>query len=112
MQFDKFELAMIALVVGQVPQKKPADMKMAVTVLDSLDISAEETSKYAGRPMNEIMALSGEEPADVKLTADECKFVAKTMVTTAVANPQFGGNMLRLMIPLWEKLYPKWEELA
>ena len=107
MQFDKFEAFMMATFVGNVPQKKPSGMYMAVRIYSKLGFSDQELVEHDRQPLLELRQLFlKEEPVEIELDAEEAKFVAKTMVE----NANFGAKVLQWLIPLWERLYPKWEE--
>lgn len=108
MEFSGFERAMTGIVVGNTPQPEPAGMHMAVRVLDVLEITEEMIVGLDGVVFSSIVDDEKYEGIEAELTPDEKKFIARLMVR----NGGFGGRMLRLLIPLWERLYPNWEELA
>lgn len=108
MELSGFERAMIGLLLGNTPQRRPAGMKMAVALLDRLEMTEEMITRLDGVPLLTLLSSEKHEGIDAELSADEGKFIAKVMIT----NGNFGGRMLRYLMPLWERLYPKWEELA
>ena len=108
MEFTGFERAMMGLVVGNTPQPLPAGMHMAVRLLEVLEITEEMIVGLDGVVFSSIVGNEKYKGIETDLTPDEKKFVTKLMVR----NGGFGGRMLRLLIPLWERLYANWEELA
>ncbi len=108
MNLSGFERAMIGILIGNTPQRRPADMKMAVHILELLDVTEEMITKLDGVPFSTLTNSGEHAGIDAELSADEAKFVARVMIT----NGNFGGRMLRLLIPLWERLYVNWEDLA
>lgn len=109
MGFSGFERLIIGIVVGNTPQRsRPADMKMAVQVLDRLEITESMIANLDGTPFHTIVSSEEHQGIDIDVSVDEAKFIVKTLLR----NGNFGGRMLRLIIPLYERLYPKWEELA
>ena len=108
MEVTRFQGVMMAIFVGNIPQKKPADMLMAVRIFEKIPLEASEVAAYNGKPWEVLMPLVGKEPVEIELSPDEAKFVAKLMVD----NASFGAKILGLLIPMWEQLYPKWEEFG
>lgn len=109
MGFSGFERSIIGVVVGNTPQPdRPSDMKMAVQVLDLLEITAEMVANLNGVPFLSIVSSDKYEGIEVDVTPDQAKFIVRTLLH----NGNFGGLMLREVIPMYERLYPKWEELA
>lgn len=108
MELSDVERVMIGLLVGNTPQRRPADMRMAVRVLELLEITESMIIDLDGMAVSALAESQEHEGIEVELSPDEAKFIVKVMVQ----NGNFGGRMLRLLIPLWERLYPNWEELA
>jgi len=71
-------------------------------------VTEEMMASLDGLGLSALVIQGGPGPVEVELTSDETKFITKVMVN----HGQFGGRVLRLLIPLWERLYANWEELA
>jgi hypothetical protein len=97
---------MMAIFVGNTPQNRPSDMLTSVRIYDKIGLSEEEVAQHDGRPLAEL--LSAKDVIQIDLDAQEAKFVARIMVE----NGNFGARRLKHLIPLWERLYTKWEEFG
>lgn len=108
MEVNRFQAMVMAIFVGNIPQKKPAGMLMAVRIFGKIPLEAAEIDACDGKPWATLLPLVNEAPVEIELSPDESKFMTKLMVD----NVNFGGRVLSLLIPLWEELYPKWEEFG
>ena len=105
MKLDLFERAMIAIVVGSIPQREPKKMRLAVRALDAVD-SEGITEEHDGQSVAYFLGLCGEDPVEIEMPPEEQKFIVETMLQN-----DWAGRMLRPLVGLWDRLYPQWEEL-
>lgn len=108
MTLNLFEQFIISAVVGNRGQDKPAHMRLAVNVLDKIDLPIGEIEKL-NRVSPHILA-SRDEDKEVSFTSEESKFIVRTLRFMPKGNEWVGEQLTRLL-PLWDRMYPEWVDL-
>lgn len=96
----------------------PKQWRLAINLLERLNMEDEAVAECEGKPLIE---LHGKEEAEFTFTPDEAQFMVKMLILQRVRTAAGGwsvqpkgwvGGQLVYLIPLYDKLYPQWEQIT
>ena len=103
-ELDELQRYMINEVLGTLGWIDPLRMRLAYQILDEVDMPLSLVEKCRNDPIGLHFRENIEEHS---FTDEQSKF----LVDVTLNHQKWSGFFLREWIPIWNALYPEWEEL-